>query len=77
MSVEDEVDEVDRAVGARLNACRVARRLTKEDVAVLAELSVDELRAIETGAGKVYASTLFLLSAALGASVAELLPDVH
>lgn len=75
MNPVDDIDEVDRAVGVRLAAFRRTRRLSEERLADLAEITVDELRAIERGAGKVYASTLFLLSAALGAPVAEFLPE--
>jgi transcriptional regulator with XRE-family HTH domain len=73
MTRPDDIDEVDRAVGARLAAYRSARRLSEQRLADLAEISVEELRAIERGAGKVYASTLYLLSAALGAPVADLI----
>lgn len=74
MSAAEEVDDVDRLIGRRIAVLRCERNLSEFQVARNSELTLDELRAIEAGRAKVYASTLALIGGALGSSVSDLLP---
>lgn len=74
MSGKEKVDDVDRLIGRRIAVLRSERNLSELQVARNSELTLEQLRAIEAGRAKVYASTLLLIGGALGSSVSELLP---
>jgi len=74
MSARESVNDVDRIIGRRVFNRRRELRLSEEALAHLLTVSVSEVRAIEEGRAKIYASTLFLISTALGASIRDLLP---
>lgn len=61
-------------IGRRVCSLRRELRLSEEALAHLLTVSVAEVRAIEEGRAKIYASTLFLISVALGTSIGDLLP---
>ncbi|HEV2082314.1 MAG TPA: helix-turn-helix transcriptional regulator [Brevundimonas sp.] len=66
--------EVDRHLGERLAARRVALGLTRHQVASAAGVSVQQLAKYEMGANRISASRLVLLAESLSLSPAALLP---
>lgn len=76
VSAVEEVDEVDRYVGRRIARLRAELALSEAAMAALLDLSPEEVRAIEQGDAKVYASMLHALSKALNASVSDILPPL-
>lgn len=67
-------DELVRAFGANLRRARVARKITQERLAELAELNPRTLQKIEAGQTNILITTAVRLQRGLGCDWDELMP---
>ncbi len=67
--------EVDRLVGQRIRARRLARGITQQGLAKALGISYQQVQKYENGTNRISAGRLFVLARLLGADVAEFFPS--
>ena len=61
--------EIDKAVGARIRALRLARRMTQDALARQVGVQFQQIQKYESGTNRISASRLFMIAGALGVPV--------
>lgn len=77
MNNSEREKTIDKQVGLRVRACRLAKDMTQQDVANKVGVKFQQVQKYETGKNRISISKLVLICEVLGVTVSSVLDDAH